>query len=205
MTSERAIIVAYGDGNRVIGNHGDIPWMGKMPADLKRVREITAGQTIIMGQNTFESIGRPLPKRQNIVLSRDLNLREELSKYERNMITNKQWDDFMHRQPQPMSPLIDFLARGEIDVAFSFDEAFAMVKPGRTPFIFGGASVYAQALEQNLVDVVYATEIHGKFEGDAFFPALDSKVWHEVERQDFAADEQNAFPYSFVKYERIKK
>ena len=195
--------MAYSMPGRVIGLRGDIPWMGKVPADHRRVREMTSGQAIIMGQKTFESIGRPLPKRQNIVLSRDLNLRAELDKYEKNMITNKQWDEFMLRQPQPMSPLIDFLARGEIELAMNFDEAFLRVKSGRTPFIFGGANVYAQALEQDLADVVYATEIHGEFEGDTFFPLLDSAKWREVERADFRADDENSFPYSFVKYERI--
>ncbi len=196
--------MAYSVPERVIGMRGDIPWMGKVPADHRRVREMTSGQTIIMGQKTFESIGRPLPKRQNIVLSRDLNLREELDKYEKNMITNKQWDEFMLRQQQPVSPLIDWLARGEIDLAMNFDEAFSKAKTGHTIFIFGGANVYAQALEQNLVDVIYATEIHGEFEGDTLFPVLDEKVWRETERADFPADDENSYPYSFVKYERTK-
>ena len=64
----KAIIVAYSD-NRVIGNHGEIPWLGKVPADMKHLRELTTNQAIIMGRTTFESIGRPLPKRQNIVLT----------------------------------------------------------------------------------------------------------------------------------------
>lgn len=67
----KAILVAYSD-NRVIGKHGDIPWMGKMPADMKRVRDLTKGQAIIMGRATFNSIGRALPNRQNIVLTSDL-------------------------------------------------------------------------------------------------------------------------------------
>lgn len=68
--------MAYSD-NRVIGNHGQIPWMGKVPADMQRVRELTAGQAIIMGRATFESIGRPLPGRQNIVLTRDKTFKRD--------------------------------------------------------------------------------------------------------------------------------
>jgi dihydrofolate reductase len=64
--------------------------------------------------------------------------------------------------------------------------------------------VYAQALEQNLADVIYATEIHGEFSGDAFFPVIDLDKWRETERRDFPADEKNISPYSFVKYERRK-
>ena len=61
------IIVAIGEGNRVIGDRGKLPW--HIPEDLKRFRKTTAGHPIIMGKKTFLSIGRALPGRTNIVLS----------------------------------------------------------------------------------------------------------------------------------------
>ena len=64
-----AIIVAV-SANNVIGVSGRLPW--HLPEDLKRFRELTMGKPIIMGRATFESIGRPLPGRENIVLTRDL-------------------------------------------------------------------------------------------------------------------------------------
>src|SRR5688572_27181318 len=64
-----SMIVAYSK-NRVIGSNGKLPWEGKMPADMRYFRAMTLGKTVIMGRTTFESIGRALPKRQNIVLSR---------------------------------------------------------------------------------------------------------------------------------------
>lgn len=64
-----SMIVAYSK-NRIIGNKGRLPWEGKMPADVRYFRAMTLGKTIIMGRTTFEAIGRALPKRQNIVLSR---------------------------------------------------------------------------------------------------------------------------------------
>lgn len=63
------IIVAY-DRNRAIGARNTIPWLGKMKSDSNRLRELTTGSAIIMGRKTFESIARPLPNRQNIVISR---------------------------------------------------------------------------------------------------------------------------------------
>ncbi len=63
------MIVAY-DKNRVIGASGGIPWMGKLPADMRRFRELTTGNAIIMGRKTFDSIGKALPDRQNIIVSR---------------------------------------------------------------------------------------------------------------------------------------
>ncbi len=56
--------------NRVIGNHGKIPW--HLPADFRWFKQNTLGQIVVMGRKTFESIGRPLPGRQTIVLSRTL-------------------------------------------------------------------------------------------------------------------------------------
>jgi dihydrofolate reductase len=64
--SKRTIVVAY-SLNKVIGNDNKLLW--KQSADLKRFKEITQGNTVIMGRKTFESIGKPLPNRRNIVIS----------------------------------------------------------------------------------------------------------------------------------------
>jgi dihydrofolate reductase len=69
-----SIIAAMAD-NRVIGRGGAIPW--DIPADRRRFRELTMGHPVIMGRKTFESIGRPLPGRTNIVLSRKPDFRAE--------------------------------------------------------------------------------------------------------------------------------
>ena len=55
--------------NGVIGRDGVIPW--HLPDDLRRFKEITTGHTIVMGRKTFESIGKPLPGRHSVVLTRD--------------------------------------------------------------------------------------------------------------------------------------
>lgn len=64
----KKIIVGY-DRNRAIGANNELPWMGRMKTDMRRVRQLTTGNAIIMGRKTFESIGRALPNRQNIVLT----------------------------------------------------------------------------------------------------------------------------------------
>jgi dihydrofolate reductase len=64
-----SLIVAMAD-NRVIGRGGALPW--RLPADLKRFRSLTLGKPVLMGRRTFESIGRPLTERINLVLTRDL-------------------------------------------------------------------------------------------------------------------------------------
>lgn len=55
------------DLDQNIGNKGDLPW--HLPADLKRFKTLTSNHTIVMGRNTYESIGRPLPNRRSVVLS----------------------------------------------------------------------------------------------------------------------------------------
>jgi len=56
--------------NNVIGAHNDLPW--HLPADLKYFKAVTLGKPIIMGRKTFDSIGKPLPGRQNIVVTRNV-------------------------------------------------------------------------------------------------------------------------------------
>ena len=64
-----SIIVAYSK-NRVIGKNNTMPW--HLSDDLKNFKSVTTGKTVIMGRLTYESIGKPLPNRKNIVLSRNL-------------------------------------------------------------------------------------------------------------------------------------
>lgn len=65
-------MVAILSPNRVIGRNGGMPW--HYPEDLKHFRKVTRGHAVLMGRATYESIGRPLPKRRNIVISRQPEL-----------------------------------------------------------------------------------------------------------------------------------
>lgn len=69
-----ALIAAMAKG-RVIGKDSTMPW--HLPADLKHFKKITLGKPIIMGRKTFESIGKPLPDRDNIVLTRNANFQAD--------------------------------------------------------------------------------------------------------------------------------
>lgn len=67
---ELTAVVAI-DESRVIGLENKLPW--NMPADLQHFKKVTLGKPILMGRKTYESIGRPLPKRRNIIITRDKN------------------------------------------------------------------------------------------------------------------------------------
>ena len=72
----RLVLVAAVAENGVIGRDGGMPW--RLPGDLKHFKKTTLGKPVIMGRRTFESIGRkPLPGRQNIVLTRDKDFRAD--------------------------------------------------------------------------------------------------------------------------------
>lgn len=61
--------------NRVIGNNNELIW--KLSSDLKRFKELTTGHPVVMGRKTYESIGRPLPNRRNIIITRNLEYEVE--------------------------------------------------------------------------------------------------------------------------------
>lgn len=65
----RLSILAAVSENGVIGHEGRLPW--HLPAELRHVKQLTTGHTLLMGRKTYESIGRPLPKRTSIVITRD--------------------------------------------------------------------------------------------------------------------------------------
>jgi len=69
-----ALVVAMGR-NRVIGRDNALPW--HLPADLRHFRAVTLGKPVVMGRRTHESIGRPLPERTNLVISRGTNYRAD--------------------------------------------------------------------------------------------------------------------------------
>lgn len=69
MSEAKIVLVVAVARNGVIGRDGDLPW--RLPSDLKRFKQLTLGKPVLMGRKTWDSIGRPLPGRPNIVITRD--------------------------------------------------------------------------------------------------------------------------------------
>jgi dihydrofolate reductase len=151
-----SIITAF-DQNRVIGLQNRLPW--SLPADLLRFKRLTWGKPIIMGRNTYESIGRPLPGRKNLILSRQ------------------------------------FLEYPGCEVYSNLEEALAAHKDEKEIFIIGGENLYRQTLSR--VDRLYLTLIHHQFEGDTYFPEWNYEDWEIIEQEEFVADSQNSYNYTF--------
>lgn len=123
------MILAVDSGNAIGWQNGDLPW--KIPADMKRFKELTTGGTVVMGFNTFKSLGRidGLPNRENFVLTR-----------------------------RPCNE-----ARGQlgdkVSVISNLDYVRDMLRTrqARDIWIIGGASVYAEAIDKQIVDEIYLT------------------------------------------------
>ena len=88
-------------------------------------------------------------------------------------------------------------------VAHTPDEALALAGDAPEVIIFGGASIFAHFLAR--ADRLYVTEVDASVEGgDTYFPELDAREWHEVEREEHPADERHAFPFRFITLDRAK-
>jgi dihydrofolate reductase len=163
-----ALIVAVADGNRVIGRAGQLPW-GRLPADLRHFKRLSLGHPVVMGRKTYDSIGRPLPGRPNLVITRQASWAAEGT--------------------ETLPTVAAALAR-----------AAGLAGPEGTVCVIGGGEIYRETLPA--ADVVYLTEVHGAFAGDAYFPDLSPSEWREENRERHEADEHNPYPYSFVTLRR---
>ena len=161
-----SFIVAVSENN-VIGKDNKLPWT--LPTDMKYFKNITWAIPVIMGRKSFESLGKPLPGRKNIVITR-----------------NKDWK-----------------AEGT-EVVHSIDQAIisATKLDVKEIFVIGGAEIFQSALPS--ADRIYLTRVHGKFDGDAFFPEIKQEEWKLVSNRDCDADEKNPYALSFQVWERRK-
>jgi dihydrofolate reductase len=173
--SSIALVVAVAD-NGVIGLGGKLPW--HLPDDLKHFKQVTLGKPVVMGRRTYESIGRPLPGRRNLVLSRSAQV---------------QWP-----QVETVSTLEAALSRLEQGrLEQSRLEQVAQV------CVIGGAEVFALALP--LASCVYLTQVHGSMPGDTFFPLEQLSGWREAQRTEHGIDERHRYAMSFVTLLRDKR
>lgn len=145
------LIVAF-DEKYFIGKDNKLLW--NIPEDLQLFKNKTKGKIIIMGRNTYESIGKPLKDRYNIILSSNKEFKE---------IFNDNVKVF-----NDMDKLVEWLK--DLD---KNDEVF----------IIGGKSIYKQFLDMDLVDEMYISHIGGNYKGDIKFPKVDWKKWKVVKRK----------------------
>ena len=169
-----SLIVAIGKNNE-IGKNNQLLW--HIPEDLKNFKKITTGKTVIMGRNTYESIGRPLPNRKNIVLTRnplemEKKLEEDRKKYENETTKLDFYDDLLK-------------------VIEKYKKSLEEI------FIIGGEQIYKKSLELGIIDRIYMSYVEfSDAAADAYFPKVDFEKWVTL-------SEENYDGWKFCIYEKI--
>lgn len=192
---EKCIIAAVAD-NGAIGKDNDLLW--HIAEDMKYFRRTTTGNPVVMGFRTFLSIGRPLPKRVNIVIS------------------TRSWADvpegvIVARSLEEAYSLVEKAAKSKVnDAAVDVEVSEKKVagsadggretEPGRI-FIMGGGETYRKALPT--ADKLYITHVHTAIEdADTFFPVIDPAIWMVESETPSATDPETGYTYEFKVYKR---
>lgn len=150
-----SLVAAY-DENKGVGINNTLPW--HFSEDLKRFKNLTNHKTIIMGRNTFESLGRLLPNRKHIILSRDEAWTKEiLTKYPEVLVFSD------------VNELMLFL-----DNSYAEDEEV---------FVIGGTSIWQFMFP--FLDTLYLTHVKGTYKVDTYFPEWNEDEWKKTHVENF--------------------
>lgn len=141
--------------------------------DLRRFKRLTRGHPVIMGRRTFESIGRPLPERTNIVVTRNPDFKAE------GVVTAASLEEAIEKAASLVS------RHGE--------------EKEKEIFIIGGGEIFRQALPRT--DKLYLTLVESDAQGDVFFPDWRSNFTKEVFREE-RRDEKTGLRYAWIDVER---
>ncbi len=171
MPSISYVIARTEDG--VIGCNNTLPW--KMKTDLLRFRKITLGHVIIMGRNTFDSIGHALPQRENVVISRDSNFSPDNTKV------------FTTFEDAILYADVFSLARGLNDI-----------------FVIGGAVVFDR-MKRFVSTAYVTEIHTSKITGDAIFSGVfDKREWDEVKKERHLKSDVDDYDSTFYIYTKRK-
>jgi dihydrofolate reductase len=165
-------IVAVGK-HRIIGRDNQIPWY--LPADLGYFKRMTLNHHIIMGRNSFQSIGRPLPKRTNVVISRD--------------------PFFI-----ATGCIRAFSIPEALKIAKQNGETEAFIIGGGE--IYKQSQDLWTRLYLTEVDVEVPKNAENTEGGDVFFPDIDFSKWTLVSEEKHEKDEKNEYDYTYKIFEK---
>lgn len=145
-------LIAARSRNNVIGKDGKIPW--RLKGEQQEFKELTMGNAVIMGRNTFMEIGRPLPGRLNIV------------------VTSRKLPLIGVDQTAPIGLLRTNSLTSALDLVKNIVDMDV--------YLAGGEQIYEEALRKNLVDRIYLTDVDMFIEEDdetTFFPKFDASLF----------------------------
>jgi dihydrofolate reductase len=169
-----AIVAAIAE-NGVIGDGRGLPW--HLPSDLQHFRKVTMGKPLLMGRKTFESIGRVLPGRETIVVTRDRTF-----------------------HPSPGDGQTTIHVTHDLEAALALAEARAREMGAEEIILAGGGNLYeslighAERMHLTFVDIAPA--------GAVIFPKIDWSKWLEVSRVRPRPSAKDEATFAFVDFDR---
>ena len=170
MGIEKHIIAAVAENN-AIGRSNALLW--HLSEDLKFFKRTTTGYPVIMGRKTFESIGRPLPKRLNIVVSRGFDAPEGVV----------------------VVPSLDAAYKAAEDYAEKASDEMKC-------FVIGGGSIYSASFrDADVLHITHIYS--SVPDADTFFPVINPEEWKETSRSELFTDDSAGVTFDFVTYSRI--
>lgn len=170
-----AIVAAIGE-NGVIGDGRGLPW--RLPSDLKHFRRITMGKPLLMGRKTFESIGRALPGRETIVVTRD--------------------PGFDPSRGGPPAAAVH--VSHDPDAALELAQARAQAMGADEIIVAGGGTLYESLIDR--AERMHLTFVDLAPRGAVRFPDIDWSHWLEVNRQRPRPTAKDEATFAFVDFER---
>lgn len=177
----RLVLVAAVASNGCIGHNNDLPW--HLPEDLQHFKKLTQSGTVLLGRKTYASIvqrlGKPLPGRQHLVLTRNPNWRPE------------------SQHASQVEPVLSLSQAMEA----------ANKRLADTLFVIGGAELYAAT--QAFADSAVLTEVDLEPKGDAFFPSWEAGGWansrlSQCNAGDWNTSEVSGLRYRFLRFSKPK-
>ena len=169
MTRPVTLIAAIGR-NRAIGVRDGLPW--RLSSDLRRFKALTMGKPLVLGRKTFEGIGRPLPGRFVVVVTRD---------------AGRVCPDGISAAPT-------------VEAALARADALAAEQGADEIMVGGGAEIYRATLDR--ATRLCLTEVELAPGADAFFPAIDPAMWRETARVPQVRGPNDEADFAYVEYTR---
>jgi dihydrofolate reductase len=166
-------IVAAVARNGALGKDNAIPW--RASSDLKRFKDITLGRPLVMGRKTYESIGRPLPGRETVVVTRDR--------------------DFGAHAAEGLHIAHDF------EAALGLADRLGRSMHATEIVLAGGAELYRLGFPR--AQFLRLTHVDCAPEADTFFPEVDWRQWREFRRETPERRAKDEFALEYVDFERI--
>jgi len=172
----RICIVAAVDLDGSIGKKGVNKLLWHLPADLARFKELTLNRFVVMGRKTFESIGKPLPDRTNIVLTRN---------------------------PKKLLKKMGLEEGEDLKVVSSKGEALKLLPDDEVSFVIGGAEIYKDFFPA--ASYLHLTRVYERFGGDIILPNKnDFGKWSLEEACHYGADNKNSCAQKVMVFEKTK-